>query len=127
MNAEKLNKRLARYGADTRGIADRFMGDAELYEQCFLELLQEPSFSALDRAVKAGDYPAAFSAAHALKGLAGNMGFVPIFHTTAEIVVLIRTGKTREIGASLSELQNQYSDLVFAIRRNSHQERTIEG
>ena len=89
--------------------------------------MQDRSLAELDAAVAGRNWDEAFTAAHALKGLAGNMGFVPIFHTTAEIVVLIRTGKTREIGASLSELQNQYSDLVFAIRRNSHQERTIEG
>ena len=60
----------------------------------------------------------AFTAVHALKGLAGNMGFIPLMHSTGKLVVLIRGGKTNELDEALETVNSCYRDIVDAIENN---------
>lgn len=59
----------------------------------------------------------AFTAAHALKGLAGNLGFVPLMHATGRLVVLIRGGRTNEIKEAMEGVKSCYRDIIDAIRQ----------
>lgn len=59
MELSRLIKKLTAYGADMRGIKDRFMGDAELYEKCYLDFLDERNFDLLSQAVETNNHKAA--------------------------------------------------------------------
>ena len=101
---------------DVTGALRRFCGDETLYASCVAAFLEDRTMHALECAVASGDWDDAFTAAHALKGLAGNLGFVPLFHESAELVVLIRTGRIGETAGSLRKVQRCYQELLSAIR-----------
>ena len=47
------------------------------------------------------------------------MGFVPLFHAAAELVVLLRSGRTGALGDSYVELKRCYDDLSRVIQQYS--------
>ena len=69
----------------------------------------------LENAVKAKDWKDAFIAAHALKGLAGNLGFVPLYHASGELVVLLRAGRVDEVMDVYKQAKHSYDALIDAI------------
>ncbi|MDY4610793.1 MAG: Hpt domain-containing protein [Sphaerochaetaceae bacterium] len=107
MDKIRLVEKLIVYGADMRGVHDRFMGDSALYEKCFLGFLKEPNFDALERSMDAGDYVQAFEAAHALKGLSGNLGLIPFYDVLCKLVESLRM-------KALQNVEAEYADVVSA-------------
>ncbi|MDD4075577.1 MAG: histidine kinase dimerization/phospho-acceptor domain-containing protein, partial [Eubacteriales bacterium] len=91
METTQFMKALEAYGADMKGINDRFMGDVELYRECLDELIADPHCTALEEAVQAKTYTKAFEAAHALKGISGNLGLTPYYDAVCALVEALRT------------------------------------
>lgn len=103
---------------DVTGALKRFSGDEALYITCLSTFLEDPTMDMLVKAIDERSWDEAFTAAHALKGLAGNMGFVPLFHAVAELVLLIRAGRLSEIESSNKRVVFCYKDITTAIKRN---------
>lgn len=99
--------RLKDYGADIDGAMRRFLGDEELYASCFTEFINDPCFSALRDALEAGDYGAAFDAAHTLKGVAGNMGLTPMYQAACALVEPLRTKQHSNLHPLFDEIMRQ--------------------
>ena len=87
--SELINK-LSQHGMDAKDAMSRFMGDEELFELCFKQFSQDKGFAELGEALKAKDYENAFRAAHALKGVAGNLGLKNLFSDISELVETLR-------------------------------------
>ena len=108
MNAAEMRSRLACYGADLEGIEDRFMGDMELYETCLHLFCDDKHFGQMENAFAEGNVQAAFSAAHALKGVAGNLGLTPLYVTMCGVVETLRYAKSCEgISEKMAEIALQ--------------------
>ena len=112
----RLVENLARCETDLEGAMRRFADDEELYITCLDAFLLDPTKDELDDAIQARLWDEAFTAAHALKGLAGNMGFIPLFHATGELVVLIRAGRISEIGESGRQVRKCFDEITKAIQ-----------
>ncbi|MEG1632618.1 MAG: Hpt domain-containing protein [Oscillospiraceae bacterium] len=104
---EKLNE----YGADVQGAMERFLGDEELYEACFMVFLADEAFPLLGEALALKDYTQAFEAAHTLKGVAGNMGLTPIYNLICGIVDALRAKDYSDLQTQYAEINNQLSKL----------------
>lgn len=113
-----LRHALIRCETDIEGALLRLSNDESMYLSCLALFLDDRTTQDLGNAIHAKKWDDAFTAAHALKGVAGNMGFIPLFHATAEIVVLIRAGKIHDIEASYQELQQHYQRITTTIRDN---------
>lgn len=103
---------------DLHGAMQRFYGNEELYVSCLKSFLEDPTISQLNESIENGMWDDAFTAAHALKGLAGNMGFVPLMHATGQLVVIIRGGHQSEVREGMSQVNSCYRDITDAIRMN---------
>ena len=103
---------------DLQGAIRRFNGDEKLYVDCLNLFLNDPTMLQLNDSVRGKHWDEAFTAAHALKGLAGNMGFVPLMHSTGQLLVMIRGGRTKEIGECMAQVNSNYRDIIDAIRNN---------
>lgn len=114
MNAELLNA-LSSCETDISGALKRLSDDENLYILLLEAFVKDSTMDALENAVAQEDWDSAFTAAHALKGLAGNLGFVPLFHTTGELVLLIRSGRIPEIADSLKHVKRCYVDVSSVI------------
>lgn len=118
MNAQYKDA-LLRCETDVAAALQRLSGDEDAYELCLAMFLKDQSIADFDRALENGAWDDAFTAVHALKGVAGNMGFVPLYHAAAETVILIRSGRTGELEPSCRRLRQCHKDISDVIRQNS--------
>ncbi|MFA6947924.1 MAG: Hpt domain-containing protein [Eubacteriales bacterium] len=88
----KIIDALLSWGCDIDGAMERFMDDEELYLSCLSIVCDDDAFAELESALRAHDIPAAFDAAHTLKGVLGNMGLTPMYDAVVEIVEPLRAG-----------------------------------
>lgn len=96
-------------GADIEGIMERFLGDEAFFVNCFKDFIQDQNFVELGKAIETQNYVRAYECAHALKGVAGNLGLIPLYYSVNEIVNALRAKKYD----SLNELyQKMISDLA---------------
>ena len=116
MNETRLIIRLREYGADIEGIIDRFMGDAELFEECFGKFLSDKNFTLLGRAIEENDAGTAFKAAHSLKGLVANMGLPEIYDQICGIVEVLRAGGCGELGERYERLMQALRSLAEYVK-----------
>jgi HPt (histidine-containing phosphotransfer) domain-containing protein len=107
----ELTDRLTVYGADITGALERFVGDEELYGECLALFLEDPSFAALDRALSAGNFSAAFDAAHTLKGVAGNLGLTPMYRAISALVEPLRSRDGSRLDARYQSVMEARADV----------------
>lgn len=115
MNARQFNALTLR-GTDCKGALERLCGNESLYMTCLSEFLKDPTLKEIDSAIDHERWDDAFTAVHALKGLAGNLGFIPLMHATGQVVVLIRGGRIGELNDALNELDSCYRDITDGIK-----------
>ena len=85
-----LKEVFQKYGADYETTMSRFMGSEQIYLKILAMLPRDENLQKLDQALQAGDYPAAFDAAHTLKGMAGNLGLTPLYQAVCAPVEPLR-------------------------------------
>lgn len=100
---------------DVDGAMKRFSSNAALYTSLLIEFPKDETMNSLIKALQDENWDAAYTAAHALKGLAGNMGFVPLFHASGELVLLIRKGKIDDVADTFKKVKKSYTNIVDVI------------
>lgn len=101
---------------DVQGALRRLGDDESLYIECLAMFLHDPTMDELNEAIDNKAWDEAFTAAHALKGVAGNMGFVPLMHATGQLVIVIRGGRIKDIGESMAQVNSHYRDIMDVVR-----------
>lgn len=104
---------------DLNGAIQRLGGDEALYLTCLGMFLQDTTLAELNDAIDNRLWDDAFTAAHALKGLAGNMGFVPLMHATSQLLIMIRGGRINDVREYMAQVNSHYRDIVDAIQMNT--------
>ena len=97
-------EKLAEYGADVKAGLNLCMNSEDFYLRMVSMVVAEQSFADLKKAIEENDLDAAFQAAHALKGVTGNLSLTPLYNKVAEITELLR-----------AKTQMDYSELLNAI------------
>lgn len=95
---------LREFGADTEKGLTTCMGNEELYLRLVNSVPAEQRFDDLSRAIGEGDLDAAFEAAHALKGVLGNLSLGPLYEKASEITELLRGRTEADYEKLLAEL-----------------------
>lgn len=93
------------WGVPMKETRERFLNDDGFYMECLQDFMQDQNLPALDAALKAKDYQAAFEASHTLKGVAANLGLLPLYHVVVEIVEALRN-------KDYSALNEQYQHIL---------------
>ncbi len=84
---------LREFGANVEEGIARCANNEAFYLRMMDILKKEQGFDKLETAVKAGNLKEGFEAAHALKGVLGNLSLTPLYEPVAEITELLRAGK----------------------------------
>ena len=95
---EKLNT----FGANTAEGLARCFGNEALYLKLVATIPGEANFDKLKDSLAAKDLKAAFEAAHALKGVLGNLSLTPLYTKVAEITELLRSGTDMDYSSLLA-------------------------
>ncbi len=105
-------EKLAAYGADTKTGMERCMGQEAFYIRLTGMVLQEANFDNLEAAIAAGNLEEAFSAAHALKGVTGNLALTPLYDPIQEITELLRAKTEMDYSALLEQIRSAKEELA---------------
>lgn len=81
-----------------------------------VKFLRDESFAQLESALNAGDAQAAFSAAHTLKGVSGNLSFTRLARSSTAITELLRSGDLAAAKERLPEVAEDYRRTAEALR-----------
>ncbi|MDD2648912.1 MAG: Hpt domain-containing protein [Eubacteriales bacterium] len=111
MNRYKLSKA----GINVSEGITRFGGNAEKYEQFLMKFKSDINFSLMCEAIAKGDAAAAFSSAHALKGIVGNLSLGRLYDDLFPLVELLRRGSLENAGELLASVTKDYEDVIAAL------------
>ena len=82
---------LGQFGADTADGLARCLNNEGFYLKMVNMGLKDAHFETLEHALEAGDLNGAFEAAHALKGILGNLALTPLYTPLSEITERLRS------------------------------------
>ena len=105
-------EKLEQFGANTAEGLTRCAGMEAFYIKLVNMSLNEGNFDKLETAIKANDLDTAFEAAHALKGVLGNLSLTPMFDVCSEMTELLRDRTEMDYTPMLNELLSMKAELV---------------
>ena len=82
--------KLKEFGANTEEGLARCMGNEALYLRLVSTVADQPDFDRLEECIAEHDLKSAFEAAHAMKGVLGNLSLTPLYEKVCEITELLR-------------------------------------
>ncbi len=106
---------LRNFGADTEEGLARCYNNEALYLKLIGMLPNEKNFDNLSAALAADDLDAAFEAAHALKGVLGNLSLTPMYEKSSQITELLRERTRMDYTPMLKELLDMKERLTAMI------------
>ena len=108
-------EKLREYGADVEEGLTRCMNNEAFYLRLVNMAVDDAGFGRLQSAVEAGDRKESFEAAHALKGMLGNLALSPMSEPVSEMTELLRAGEDADY-QSLYETIREQREKLLALR-----------
>lgn len=112
-NEAKL--RLLVAGVNVDSAMARFLNNAALMEKFLRRFPSDPNYSLLCQAMAQGDTDAAFTAAHTLKGVAGNLSLDRLFAATSTVVESLRGKDLAMAEQQMPPLHQAYREVIEAL------------
>lgn len=112
---KEVRRRLEAAGIDVDDALSRFLDNEALMTKYLCRFPQDPNMDALRRAIAAGDGSAGFEAAHTLKGVAGNLSLVTLFHQISPLVEDLRAGNLAAAAEKLPAVEAAYAAVKEAL------------
>lgn len=103
---------LKQLGCNTDEGLSRCMGNEAFYFKLIGRVVDDKNFQALEDAVAAKNFDAAFEAAHSLKGVLGNLALTPIYEPVYELTELLRERKDIDYSEYLKTISEKRSELA---------------
>ena len=105
-----VNK-LKTYGADVESGLARCMNNEAFYLKMVNMAAEDAGFERLKAAVESKEIPRIFEAAHALKGMLGNLALTPLFQPASEMTELARTGSDADYASLCDGIFDRLQEL----------------
>lgn len=117
--SNQLFDRLEDMDAEVEDTLDRLMGDEELYLEYLLQFPDNENIIKLREAVDAGDADTAMKEIHTLKGVALNLGLLPLVDVCMDMLLDFRAGKTEEAMNQIDAVEECFDEWKEAIREEA--------
>ena len=104
--------KLKEWGADTDNGLARCLNNEDFYLKMVNMALDSDGIDKLGKAIEMKDQKAAFEAAHALKGVLGNLSLTPLQEVVSRITELLRVGTDMDYMPLFEEIKARYSELL---------------
>jgi HPt (histidine-containing phosphotransfer) domain-containing protein len=102
-------------GIDINDGLNRFAGSTELYEKFLRKFKDDKTFEDLGKAVEARNCDEAFKAAHALKGVSGNLSMICVYKITSDMCAAFRANEPEKAFGMYPDLKNKYETVCKLI------------
>ena len=114
MNRYKLTKA----GVDVNEGLKRLDNDKDFYEELLEKFCNDSHYAELKKAMEAEDMENAFKEAHALKGMAGNLSCMRLYHVLVPFVEKLRS---RELEGAISIFPDVSEAYVAVLEAMGHE------
>lgn len=117
----KLRNLYETIGSDYQTVLDRFCGHDEMLARFVADFLKDVTYLKLNGAVQELDYQKIESQAHALKGVAGNLGFERLHEACGDLVSSVRYGRLDEVPNNFRKVEHEYGivcDVINNMMKN---------
>lgn len=95
----------------------RFSGHEGIFLKFLKKFPDEPTFAELKTAAGENDFAKIETAAHTLKGIAGNLGITSVFDASSELVNAVRAKEYDKVPALFENLSQIYDNICNIIRQ----------
>lgn len=109
------NEKLKAAGIDVDDALARLMGSQALLERLLGKFTADQNMARLEDAAASGDAASGFEAAHALKGVCGNLSMTRLFELTSRQCDLFRSGDAVSAFALVGDVRAAYDAALAAI------------
>ncbi len=106
-------EQLKEFGVDVDEGLKRCMNNEALFIRLISTIPTETNFDTLKNAVESQDLNKAFEAAHALKGVLGNLSITPLFKAASELTEYLRGDVDERYRESFDELMKLKDDFAL--------------
>ena len=103
---------LRAYGAHVDEGLGRCMGMEAMYLKLVGTVKTDATYERLERALAENDLDDAFEAAHALKGVLGNLALTPLYEPMYEMTELLRARTQTDYAPLLATIQERRAQLI---------------
>ena len=103
---------LKSFGANVDEGLGRCMGNEALYLKLVATIPGEKNFGKLSESIQNNDLDGAFEAAHALKGVLGNLSLTNMYDKVADITELLRARTEMDYSEKVAEIMNARDELA---------------
>ena len=103
---------LRELGVNTQEGLARCMNNEAFYLRLVGMGLKDSGFDKLDEAISAGNLDAGFEAAHALKGVLGNLALTPIYGPVSEMTELLRARTQTDYSPFIEKIKSERAKLL---------------
>lgn len=105
-------EKLKAFGANTEEALTRCFGNEALYLKLVATIPAEAKFETLRQAIASNNLDAAFEAAHALKGVLGNLSLTPLYTPMVELTEHLRARETMDYTPLLDQILAKKAELA---------------
>lgn len=102
-------------GSEYQPVLDRFCNQEAILRRFLLRFPEDCTFQELAGAVREGDSPRIESRAHALKGVAANLGFEQLKELCGELVVCVRNDRLEAVPEIFGRVETEYEHVCHEI------------
>lgn len=103
-------------GGDYEGVLGRMMHKESLVIKFAKKFLDDGSYQSLKDNLAEGNVEEAFRAAHTLKGVAQNLGFVSLYEPGSTLADILRGGSMEGSKELMAQITEAYEKTVAAVR-----------
>lgn len=117
-----LKEKLSKYGIDYEDALDRVDGDEDFYKTLAMKYLTNENYVSLVAAMEVKDYDEAYKAAHALKGISGNLSFNDLFKVASEMSAALYQGEYQAAEKMLPQVTKYHKEVLEGLEKWSNGE-----
>lgn len=107
---------LTRIGVNIEEALDRFVGKEDLLVLFLKKFAKDSSYESLKAAMAEKQYEDAFEAAHALKGICGNLSIVHLFEVVCKEVEFLRAKQYSQADEWYPEVVKEYERVIEELK-----------
>ncbi len=108
--------KLVKAGINPNEGIDRFSKNIALYEKFLLAFPEDPNYDKMLAAIADNDVVGAFKAAHALKGVTGNLSLNRLYESVCPLVEELRAQSMEHVPELLEPVKENYETAVAALK-----------
>lgn len=112
-----IKTELASYGIDYDDAMERMGGSADFYKQLAMKYLNDSHYVDLVAAMEAKDYDRAYEAAHALKGVSGNLSMADLFKASAAVSDALYQGEYQAAETLMPQVSSAHEKAVEGLEK----------